>query len=650
MVAGTHTSNEQPQYSPQDARSDLPRGEQKLALGNRTLTGSPEARKSKQRQSTHIKKQVANHESPEGTESVAQLAKATGGADGGGLLPLDAEVVTAESNTHAKGLAHTITESSEAFTAAEPNHKVSFNPPTNTLRTVDNRTNEVRDVTVQHGQQEEKPKVEHASEKLQTQPSREPSPDERKALNVNMHSKPIENVCSRDQSRTDSTPSEDGCSVETAIFSSAKDTEEATLDVEARHDHGFRFARESQTDPGNVDPQPEPQDEIVSVDESSRPTMYPPGDLPAPGNMVLQPTSTKELPKENLQPHLNSLGEDATIVSKEAAKIKHTADDMAVASQNTPGLTTEAVPAAPTQSHRALTGPTVSPVTTFQTVPAVETLKKPGAQKVESLSPFAKPSKAQQKKDRELKRKQQKKAEVERAEKVKLDKTAPSGKKPTAVSNPITKLDVPAKSTTMRQDAPDQTISAAEMSKCNVKTVLLSALDKDKNVDGEHEDSGKRNGGKFTHTSQETGSVTHKMKVSQITKTEPEEKSHVPTGAPNAQSVDDTCGETTDCAHSHSHPVVNSRGPLTSLAQGKLVPAVPNPNFHILELSKHSADTQLNPSGALATLPSPTGIPTAPDSRECNQIHVAPPSFAYPTTQICAIQRTNLMLPRLQAL
>ena len=280
--------------------------------------------------------------------------------------------------------------------------------------------------------------------------------------------------------------------------------------------------------------------------------------------------------------------------------------------------------AVPAQNNATMSAPSA--------LPAVEGLKKGGAQQ-ESFSPFAKPNKNQQRKEKELRKKQQKKEQAEKEAKAKAEKVASSAKlneprtAKAETDHPISSIKAPSQPNPQIQTVDSdsakvgKSAKASKSAKGKGKAPVGDTTEQGKKAksDSGGEDDGKLTGGNATEIPKETASVTHKNKELQIAKDQPMKKTSAPLpGVPtNVPSLETLRGGAVDHhvdlpqGGSQDAPVDSNVTPVPSKKKKGLIPAVPHLNFLHNTPSAHGKGSQLNvtavstpsASSATATMP-----------------------------------------------
>ncbi|CAO2651140.1 Nn.00g094370.m01.CDS01 [Neocucurbitaria sp. VM-36] len=615
-------------YSPQDARSDLQKRTVRQPDDNDPiLGGSPKARKSKHRQSSPTKEATIEPQThlEMGTSVEVEVAEDDKPVEANRLSPVKAEMATTDR------------ESKAAEEAAEPLAKLAVQDETGTSTLKEPSTS----LMVKSGSIRDTDGAAHEAHGLeddtepQTQSIIESSTVETKSPVVNIPVSLGNDVLVSEQLPTEGKEFSVEQPERPAPSSYLVSAEDAGSDDDAKNDTSFHSAQESQTELAHVEQESEPEhrNESIPMNQGTMTSNFSSTkEASTLSNIVLVKTATEEKSPENpqsppAQPEQEALtkSEAKTLVMKDTEVI-----------------------ATPTHNVAAEPKTNVALMAASSAQPVVEALKKGGAPQIQSLSPFAKPTKAQQKKEKELRKKQQKREQAEKEAKAKVEKTKSSAKL-NVHTTVETKVDQPqcTGDTAFHTDDKPEIVDSSQASVGEVAEVPKEAKGKGKALigstvheggkakgEGEGKDHADIIGGNTTNVPKETASVTHKNKESQIMKAEPmTQVLSLATGAPDARSpeVASAVAENrqVDLPNlvSPASPTKSSDTRVSPKKKKKPIPAVPNLNFHPDRLSTHGKGPELSTTGV--SLPSTsTATTTVSTPFEKNMSHPTNPPGA----------------------
>ncbi|KAJ4369063.1 hypothetical protein N0V83_006146 [Neocucurbitaria cava] len=617
VVVGPQVDSDKPLYSPQDARSDLQKKTGQQSEDNDPMSdGSPKARKSKPRPSSPAKETVTE------TGNVVEVDTTEGDkpVDVDRLGSAEPEVTAVESDAQvAKEAPKTLAKSAD--TSLEPSATIT------TPSSVGGTAGATREASSQAHDHEHAFGIEHGGE-VQTQSSLGPSTVETEAPVVKIPIKSESDVLKFEQPRAEVMDLAGEQSERPALSSQPPSVEDAGSDDDAKNDTSFHSAQESQTDVVHAEPKPGHPEETVLVDQgTTAPELFSTKESSTLSAINTMKAATTDPSTQDSQLKPAQSEQEAMTESKGKTKSINDTESLVGPTKNVmDGLTT-----------------TIAPTSTASTQPAVEALKKGGASQMVSLSPFAKPTKAQQKKERELKKKQQKKEQAEK-EKAKAEKAKSSTKvdAPTTGEAEIEHPQFPGDAASRPDHNPvsaGKATKATKTAKGKGKAPTGSHADEGEKATGEagSEDHGKIIGGITTSVPEETASVTHKNEEPQTLKMEPTTQilpavPEVPS-APSLEAARSVSVSTDSPAKSGDSQV--------SQNEKKPTPAVSTLSPQPDKLSTHSKGSELSTPGH-QTDSSSTATTTVPTISEQIMSHHPTPSATSPAANSPALDSENL--------
>ncbi|KAF1851824.1 uncharacterized protein K460DRAFT_42107 [Cucurbitaria berberidis CBS 394.84] len=497
VVTNPHAVIDRPLYSPQDARSDLQKPVRQLDGNDLALSGSPEARKSKPRQSSPTKKVAMKGEISVDAEATVEAApvESIQGVDTDRPSPVKAAVTKSEVQVAGQPVDIPTKAldpmGADASTLGEP-----LTMLTDTSQLVGEKAEAAHEASSQPLEHGEATESQNAREVPQTQPIVEQSSFEVTGPVVKLPVK-LADVQAVEQPVAEVKEVETEKPKQPIASLLPAQVEDAGSDDDLKNDISFHSAQELQTDPLRVEPEPEHRDESISMNQGTTTIEFSTTkDSPQP-----EPISPPQAATENMLPQAPQSpsaqpGQEANMLSEAVTSPQDTETSRPLR-QNTAATPTQNVVAIPVQDFAPMAAPSAPP--------AVEALRKSGAQQIQSLSPFAKPSKTQQKKERESRKKQQKKEQAEKEVKTKAEKVTSSIK----LNEPMTaeaKTEQP-QSSSSASSQPDSQVTTTELDQATIgkaakapkaakgkgKAPMMAVADQEKKAKGEGEGKGKAN-------------------------------------------------------------------------------------------------------------------------------------------------------------
>jgi hypothetical protein len=519
-------------YSPQDARSDLPKKDSRESeQSNPASTGSPEAAKSSMRTGSTTDKLAVRRE-----DAIKEDIADEETAMSAGTLGME-EVSNA-------GLGETIDSSRKlisyqpmltAAASAGPEAEAKFDdistPLMNPEPMVGDESVLVKDTTAEGPLQPlvlESPQVNHKRIESQSKATLE-------TMSVVATAHPVVNLPTQTVKNLSSTQQipvrkSDGLDGQTSL-EDAKNVPSTLADAPAAVFATTVEKRVTDTEePANVEAKSQSPEEVVS-DEDVEASFQSaqeiaeiestscPQTAPASGKKGAEQSTVVVDPEPTIAPSLqgpaaapgpvgnHSLPDSAPDKHQPVGRMTATSsvvDDVQDAAGSSVGTAT------PTACSADLDARSTQSIT--------EVVKKNGPQQTPSLNPFAKPSKAQRQKEKELKKKRERKEQEEKTGKAKAGNanSSTAAKAPTAHST-IDKQ--PQASGALKSHKDSMTAGQDQLGTADRMPIQRKALAGDEIVEGKEANDGKQTGGTTTIFSDKTGSITHKAKLAQTTTT-----------------------------------------------------------------------------------------------------------------------------------
>ncbi len=402
-------------YSPQDARSDLrKKAPQTTDPIDNTATGSPEAHKAKTRPSLPTKEKTSKRGSPakkskaaatETTEStvVENTAASTSAKPDDPIAKND--------NKLCEQLSKKANEKSETV---KTDRSVVFDPSTIPPKDVIDEKDLPRDTIPLSPKQEKSSEISAGSEKPSGQ--KDPDSEAKPPPNEVVESCDLGEANTRVEEPVTvaKTFEPEQTSEEDALLDSAQSGESDALDDDEKNDDSFLSAKESLAESESTELQPlcinvPGTVDQVTLDQPQSTTAEPVGSESINSSLVEKEDS---LPTQLKPPSSTTPQVQITEPQPESSSI----NSLEVTSTSSQGGLTVPKSGILSDSEASIAKNKSTTIVSTRAPGAMAPhgSSSGGAQRVESLSPFAKPSKAQQKKEKEAKKKQQKKAEAEK--------------------------------------------------------------------------------------------------------------------------------------------------------------------------------------------------------------------------------------------
>jgi hypothetical protein len=600
MKAGTEAQTAKPQYSPQDARSDLQKKTDQLSPEEDFIPGGSEVVREKYEEQLPPTQTTAAPSEQLAVNDASEDISATQNEPAS-----NAETIATEQEWFEQATA----VSPSAVVGTDKDEASSAPPPATPQPSQAEVAQAVEDSPSHSSAPESAVTVGHSRVESQTKATFEviaatAESSEVAATIVNIP-QPAE-VADNPAKQVSNT--EEAVNLSAANHTSASNQKMAS-DEDAGPDSSFMSAHEvididdptavtkaeiSIANPG-TEPSNKDEPKRSMVDESVLPASTTNSEVlrssSLPDNQEIAPTAMTDQPKP--------IVEDVSVPAKDTEPTV-----AALTSPSGPVKDTEVMTAA--YLPPSVAAKDTEPKNTTPAQSAAPVIKKPGPQQTPSLNPFAKPKKTQRKKDKE----QKKKATKVKADEIAPDSGAKSSQSPTKQDSNVKITDADASAVSSQAQISKASNTTKVANKADVTTESGEAGAS--NVERKEKIVGKHAGGKATNISNAIGSVTHKTKVEQKATTAPVEES-LSASAPLSRA---------QSPRRKAVPVPEQTAVLGTVVEGqsgkagaaftvrkvkKTVPAVPSLNLKAKPSSTHTQNTQTDsttPSSIPATLAS----------------------------------------------